>query len=361
MVRGVYKRPGSSHFWITFQEGGKQRRESTGSPSRRVAERLLALRKGQALEARLGLPRSHTPLLREFAKEFLEGVSHDRTRDRYQDSVNALNNSFGRVRIGDITPEAIFRFQRQRLSQGRKGATVNRDVSVLSGMLRRAKKLHFIQRNPCEDVDSLPERKERRMAQPLNLTEETRLLACCDPMMKVFAMLIIDTGLRPRKEAASLPWANVELKAERPFLFVAESKTPAGIRSIPLTRRCVGELIKWQAFCGADYSAFVFPSPRGPGKHWKRYQESWVRAIAKAGLSGRRVYDLRSTFATWAHAVYPNNLAIARLLGHSSPAILPTYAKSCESVDYEVIDRMESFREAQIQQMQMNMEETRLQ
>ena len=362
MRAGIYERGKNKTKWISYQDmSGKQRRESSGSRDLRVATRLLALRKGEVIEARLGLPRSHTPLLSDFANEFLQSVSHERTKDRYQDSVNALQNFFGRVRIGEITPDAIVRFQRHRLAQGRKAATVNRDLSVLSGMLRRAQKLRYILRNPCGDVDKLNEKRDRRTAQPFNLVEQTRLLARCEPMLRAFAVLILDTGLRPRKEAAPLLWRNVDLECERPTVFVAESKTPSGIRRVPLTRRCTAELKSWKALCGADYSPYVFPSPRCSQHHWSRYQESWVRAIKGANLLGRRMYDLRSTFATWAHAGYPNNLAIARLLGHSTPAILPTYAKSCESIDYEVIYRMESLRESQLELQQIDCEHIRLQ
>ena len=342
---GIHKR--NHIYWISFQDlAGKQRRESTGSTNRRVAERMLDARKGQVVEARLGLPRSHTPLLKDFAKDFLEGVPHERTRDRYQDSVNALVDFFGKIHMGDITPEAIYKFQRHRIAKGRSAATANRDKAVLSRMFRKAKKLRYIQQNPCEDVDSLNERQERRQAQPLSFEEEGRLLACCELLLRTFVILLIDTGLRPRKEAAPLLWANVDLDSERASIFVTESKTRSGIRTVPLSPRCLAELKNWRNLCGPGNSPYVFPSPRDSQKHWSVYQDSWERAIKKANLPGRRAYDLRSTFATRAHAACPNNLAVSRLMGHSSPAILSTYAKACETVDYEVIAKMDALRVA---------------
>ena len=285
---------------------------------------MLDARKGQVVEERLGLPRTQTPFLKKFAQEFLEGVPHERTRDRYQDSVNALLDFFGAVRLGGITPEGIYNFQRHRLAKGRKAATVNRDISVLLGMLRKARKLRYILQNPCEDVDILNELRERRQAQPLSFEEEGRLVAYCEPLLRMFVILLIDTGLRPRKEATPLLWANVDLESERPCIFVVESKTRFGVRTVPLSPRCSTELKRWRDLCGRDYSPYVFPSPRDSQKHWSAYQDSWEQAIKKANLPGRRAYDLRSTFATRAHAACPNNLAVSRLMGHSSPAILST-------------------------------------
>lgn len=78
----------------------------------------------------------------------------------------------------------------------------------------------------------------------------------------------------------------------------------------------------------SDYSPFVFPAPLNPKRHWTVYQDAWERAVKKARLEGRRVYDLRSTFATRALEQYPHNIAVANLLGHKTPVILGTYAKT---------------------------------
>lgn len=205
MGRGLHQR--GNIWWISYQDSdGKQRRESSRSTNRRVAQKLLDLRRGELVEARLGLPRSQTPLLSDFAKEFLNTVPHVRTRDRYQDSVNALLEFFGEKRLADVSAELIYRFQRHRIAQGRKAATINRDVSTLSGILRKAKKLHFVMRNPCEDVDQLNETHERREGQPLTYEEEARLLLCCGPLLRMFIILLIDTGVRPRREALPLRW-----------------------------------------------------------------------------------------------------------------------------------------------------------
>lgn len=80
---GVYRRKykgKKSTWWISYVVGGRQKRESSGSKSKRVAEKILALRKTQALEGRLGLPKSHVPRLAEWFKRFLSSIGHPKTR-----------------------------------------------------------------------------------------------------------------------------------------------------------------------------------------------------------------------------------------------------------------------------------------
>ena len=71
---GVYRRKykgKKSTWWMSYVVGGRQKRESPGSKSKRVAEKILALKKTQALEGRLGLPKSHVPHLGDWLKKFL--------------------------------------------------------------------------------------------------------------------------------------------------------------------------------------------------------------------------------------------------------------------------------------------------
>jgi integrase len=332
-------------WWISVQDpAGKQRRESSGSSNKRVAERLLAIRKAEAIEQRLGLPRSHSPRLEDWAKVFLLQVSHPNTRDRYSASVNNLVKFFGNLRLADISPDRILEFQQSRIASGIRAATVNRDRSVLSRMMNKAKKLRYILSNSCQDVDPLEERRERRQARPLTFEEEERLLAASEPMLATLVTVVIETGLRPRKEALVLRWVDLNLNETNPSLVVRCSKTQAGVRTVPLTARCLHQLKAWREFVGKDFSVFVLPSPKDPCTHWKVYQDAWERASTIAKLRDRRFYDLRSTFATRAHSVYPNDLAVARVLGHSTPAILPTYAKGSDENTRSMIIGLDALR-----------------
>ena len=76
---GVYRRKKKGRlgkiWWITYMVTGHQRRESSQSTNKRVAQNLLAIRKAKVLEGQLQLPASRPPKFEDseiFAKPSAE-------------------------------------------------------------------------------------------------------------------------------------------------------------------------------------------------------------------------------------------------------------------------------------------------
>lgn len=328
--------------------GGRQHRESSGSPNKKVAEKLLAVRKAQVFEERWNLPRSRSPRLGEAAQQFLESVAHEKTRSRYSSSINNILRYFGKqVRLSEITPESVFKFQQQRLTEKAGKATVNRDVATLSSLMSRARRMRLVSHNPCSDVGKLNERRERRQAKPISFDEEARLKQFSPPWLSVLITVLAETGLRVRKEALPLKWDDIDLDSAIPHIRVRNSKTSAGIRTVWLTTHCQETLAAWQQLWGPAFSPFVFPSPRVPGNHLTDYKKAWQKAAKDAGLADRRIYDLRATFASRANACQASGLTVAQLLGHSSTQILPTYVRPLDENTRAVIAAMDRTRSSQ--------------
>jgi len=180
----IYRRSDTRHkkkvWWVSYMVGGRQHRESTGFTNKKMAERLLALRTAQILEERWNIPRSSTPRLGTQAEEFLASMTHAKTRSRYQSSINNLLRYFGEnIRLSDITPVSICRFQRKRLAEGAGKATINRDVAALSALMSDAKEIGLISHNRCLDVSKLNEKRDRRQAEPFSYEEEARVKQFC--------------------------------------------------------------------------------------------------------------------------------------------------------------------------------------
>jgi hypothetical protein len=173
---GLYHRNDSKVWWISYVAAGRQHRESTRCTNRKIAERLLALRTTQVFEERWTLPRSRSPRLGEAVTEFLNSISHEKTRARYRSSTNNILRYFEEnVRLSEITPESVFRFQQKRVAEGAGKATCNRDVATISALMSRAKRMRLISHNPCSDVGRLNERRDRRQAKPLSYEEGDRV------------------------------------------------------------------------------------------------------------------------------------------------------------------------------------------
>lgn len=84
---GLYRRSDGRHknkvWWISYMVGGRQHRESTGFTNKKMAEKLLVLRKAQVVEERWDIPRSSTPRLGTQVEDFLASITHEKTRSRY--------------------------------------------------------------------------------------------------------------------------------------------------------------------------------------------------------------------------------------------------------------------------------------
>jgi integrase len=349
---GVYRRTDSRHkskvWWMSYMTRGCQHRESTGSTNKKVAEKLLALRKTQVLEERWSLPRSRTPQLGRQAQEFLMSKTHAKTRSRYQSSINNILRHFGEnVRLSDITPESIFKFQQKRMVEGAGKATVNRDVATLSALMSQAKRMRLVSRNPCIDVGKLNERRDRRQAKPLSYDEEARVKQFSPEWLSVLITLLAETGLRVRKEALPLRWPDVLLDSEPFCIRVRESKSAAGLRTVWLTDYCKNVLVDWLKRFGPEFSHYVFPSPRITNAHITDYKTAWRIAARKAGLRDRRIYDLRASFASRANGCNASGLTVAHLLGHASTQILPTYVKAIDENTRALILALEMARNSQ--------------
>jgi integrase len=157
--------------------------------------------------------------------------------------------------------------------------------------------------------------------------------------------LLAETGLRVRKEALPLKWADIDLESEPGCIRVRDSKTAAGVRAVWLTRHARNTLIQWREFIGEGFSPYVFPSPRTPSTHVSDYKKAWQKAAREAGLPDRRIYDLRASFASRANACHATGLTIAQLLGHAtSTQILPTYVKPLDENTRAVIEALDAAR-----------------
>ncbi len=193
-------------------------------------------------------------------------------------------------------------------------------------MLSRARKRKFILNNPCSDIGRLNERRDRRQARPLTYEEESKLKQCAVLWLSVLITLLVETGMRVKKEALPLKWSEVLLNQEPGCIYIRGSKSAAGVRTVWLTRHCREALLKWRAISDPQ-SPYVFASPRKPLTFITDYKRAWRKAARDAGIADRRIYGLRCTFASRANGCRATNLTVAQLLGHASTQILPTYVK----------------------------------
>lgn len=322
---------------------GRQHFESTGTSNKRLARKILDVRRDHVIEGRVpGLLKSHAPTLRDYLAQYLDSRTdlHPNTLKRYGRSMAALNRFFDETRLPDVTDSRIEDYKAKRIRGGTGPTGINRDLVLLRLALRQARKARFIAQNPLSDREHfLDERNGRVQARPFTIEEEQRLLAVAKGYLRPLLVLLLDTGLRPN-EALSLKWRDVDLMQE--LIRVVASKTRAGLRTVPMTTRLKTELLRWKNLT-ASASEYVFFYPRDPAKHLQHVPKTWTRVLRDANVPKRRLYDCRSTFCSRMYAAGIAPILIEILMGHAGNGLVHLYAKADDDFKRDAAAKLEAF------------------
>ena len=213
--------------------------------------------------------------------------------------------------------------------------------------MKQAKRERYIAQSPLDNREHfLNERKGRVQARPFTLDEEQRLLSVTKGYLRPLILLLLDTGLRPNAEALPLKWRDVDF--ERGMITVIASKTPAGLRTVPMTSRLKEELLRWKKLTSSENSEFVFFYPRNPAKHLLHVPKTWARALKDAKVAKRRLYDCRSTFCSRMYAAGIQPVLIELLMGHTGSGLVHVYAKADDDFKRDAATKLEAFLASKI-------------
>jgi integrase len=148
---GLYQRPDSDVYWISYLDGNKRRvRESTGTSDKETAARILDDKKGKVARGDELLPRVDRVRYDEAAESLVAYYETRRARTVVETKVRLLNlNAFFKGRtLPSITEDLIEAYARQRLDEDAGPATINRELATLSKMLRLAYQRRRLARLP---------------------------------------------------------------------------------------------------------------------------------------------------------------------------------------------------------------------
>lgn len=152
-----------------------------------------------------------------------------------RERVKPINKSLGEVAVCRITAAQVTAYIRERNAAGKSNATINRELDIIRGVLKRAKRWHHF----AEEIHPLPVRQNT--GQALTYEEKVKLLhRAARPEWQTVAWaarLALNTTMRGC-EIKELRWREVDMIGRS--LTVRRSKTEAGERVIPLECRCLG-------------------------------------------------------------------------------------------------------------------------
>lgn len=243
--------------------------------------------------------------------------------------------------------------------------SVQHHFSTLRNVLEYARRYHYIQSDPCQDLSQKEKpHRRRKTVDFLNPQEARRFIECLEnePLFWRCCMnVLITTGLR-RGECLGLQWGdidgdnltmtvsrNVTVDKNSPDkIFIGSTKTEE-IRTVAISKRVCGLLMELKREQFNKYgallpSAFVFCSDSNPYKplypteptRWQR------RFVERNGLSKVSPHDLRHTAATLALESGADLKQVQELLGHKDPSTtLSFYAGVTEEAQRRTVEGIE--------------------
>jgi integrase len=166
---------------------------------------------------------------------------------------------------------------------------------------------------------------------------------CCDVSPRLIVTVLLYTGMRVGIEALRLKWSDIDF--DESIITVAQSKTAAGLRSLPMTAFVASELAKWHAST-SEISEYVFFNPQNPSTHIHSVKTAWHKALKLAGIPRFPIYQCRHTFATRLAGLGVSDTIIDQLLGHSRGDVLRFYTARVPEYLRDAINLLEKLRKA---------------
>ena len=325
---GLYKRKDSRFWWMAYTVKGEQRCESTKTPSKELARKILQKREAEIVLGRFkvgwaGERMTFAQLSEEFLRSHSSTLSA-KSQENHRNFSKNLRAYFGERKLTEIDERAVVDYRnhrhRQPLRQDPKrtvkGATVNRELACLHCMFQFALTRKYIGENPAADVKHFNERRERPSKRMLAVEAEHRILEAAPPYLRVAIVLLVQTGGRTYSEGMSLRWDQVDLL--HGVLHPGDDlKTTDSAQPLPLSRLACEVLKEWKKEQNSE-SQYVFPSPRKPGKPIRSVKRAWRTTLKKAGVPYFPIYNLRHVFCTRLSWVAPDAV-VQRAMRHSSP------------------------------------------
>jgi len=312
-------------------------RESLKTTDWREAQRKENELVAQAEAGKLAAEKKRKGVARLTFKDAAEQFTADRSPNiapqsakTERERARAINGVLGNRTVASISPEDVLAYIRARKGQQMSNATVNRELDIIRGVLKKAKRWHRF----ADDVKPL--KMTASIGRALLHEEKVRLLrfAAMRPSWEsayYASVLAFNTTCRGC-ELKGIQWRDVDLINRT--VTIRRSKTDAGQRLIPLNAEAmqvVTAMYRRAQKLGEvqpDHYLF-FACERGsldrcrPQKSWRT---AWRSLTKAAGLKGLRFHDVRHHAITELAESQTSDSTIMSIAGHVSKKMLAHYS-----------------------------------
>ena len=325
-------------YWYYFVFNGKHVQESTKQGNPRVARQMEAAHRTALAKGEVGFREQKATLLRDFLKlDFLPFVetqfkeAKPNTLRYYQYGAQTLRESvLAGLNLSELTD------QHAGLYAAKKAALSPSTINCGLRTLRRALSLAY----EWGKLDRMPKitlaKGEKQRERVLTDAEVSIYLEACAQPWKDAATVMLGTGLRP-SEVLSLRWERIHLNGTGGLLQIAEGKSRAARRVLPMVPAVYNALkARWGAQ-GSPQNGWTFPAESKSG-HLDRDTGKTFHARALSAIENEATkeekptpvkafppYTMRHTALTRLAEAGCDAFTLARIAGHSSITITQRY------------------------------------
>ncbi|MBI5184756.1 MAG: site-specific integrase [Nitrospinae bacterium] len=311
-------------WWTCIRHNGRKIQKSLETPDWKLAQAIEAKIRADITEGKFFdklTTRSFKDFMDRFMREHGPRVSKG-MRIRYKVCLNSLMPFFENYSISEINPFLISQYKVKRREAGKKPATINRELAMLSKAFSLAvKEWGWAKENPLSKVSK--EKEDNQKDRWLTREEEERLLSHCPQWLRSIVLFDLHTGMRCN-EVLSMEWSWVDLFRQTltiPGAFAKNGKP----RTIPLNKSAMSILVE-KSKVRSLQSKVVFFNEAGKKRDIAKIGNVFRQTLKKAGIEDFSFHCLRHTFATRLAQAGVDLYKVSKLLGHRDIGTTQRYA-----------------------------------
>ncbi|MDD5008170.1 MAG: site-specific integrase [Syntrophorhabdaceae bacterium] len=311
---GIFQK--KDNWYIDYYVNGRRKREKIG-PSKKLAGDVLHKRKIEIAENRfLDIRREKKVRFGDFTKTYLELHCKANKKSWKKDItlLRTLTKYFGNKCLYEIAALSIEEFKNEQ-SKVSAPATVNRKLTCLKHLLKKAVEWGKLGDNPARNIKLLRENNQR--LRYLEKEEIKKLVDACSAHLRPIVIVGLNTGMR-KSEILCLKWRDIDF--EKGIIYLRDTKNGDN-REVYLNELAKKALIAVRKHPNSPY---VFCGPNG--KPYTNVRRSFFTALKKCGINDFHFHDLRHTFASQLVMAGIDLNTVRDLMGHKSIEMTLRYA-----------------------------------
>ena len=217
-----------------------------------------------------------------------------KTQECYEKPLERAIDEYGDTQIDEITAADVSRLILRMKEQRYAAQTIKDQKSVLNQIFNYAiaHDPPYMRYNPCAAVTlprGLPKTKRKAIAETV---EDKVIAAVNDTDFGLFPYLLLFTGMR-RGEALGLKWGDIDTENNEIYVSgqyqfikgkgtVSDTKTEAGVRSIPLVEPLKKKLTRPD---DAEDDDYIFTAPNGKPYSESTFKRHWLKYCREIGCA----------------------------------------------------------------------------